>query len=124
MCAASCAGPALADYAERPARPGQTVLDLDALAAAEKANWVCKGANCARPAERRCLVSLSDGGEDAVTVREFDLADRRSFVEDGFILPKGKQDVDLGGREHAAGQPRVGARASSAAPAIPISSSG
>jgi prolyl oligopeptidase len=71
----------------------ETVLDLDALAAAEKANWVWKGADCARPLERRCLVSLSDGGEDAVTVREFDLVSK-SFVKGGFLLPKGKQRVD------------------------------
>jgi prolyl oligopeptidase len=70
----------------------ETVLDLDALAAAEKANWVYKGASCARPAERRCLISLSDGGEDAVTVREFDLPTAR-FVDGGFVLPKGKQRV-------------------------------
>jgi prolyl oligopeptidase len=69
-----------------------TVLDLDALAKTEKANWVWKGASCARPAERRCLVYLSDGGEDAVTVREFDLHDQ-AFVKGGFALPKGKQDV-------------------------------
>src|SRR3954466_3372017 len=82
----------LADYQkEQPA--WQNVLDLDALAAAEKANWVFKGVNCARPAERRCLVNLSDGGEDAVTVREFDLRSGR-FVEDGFNLPKGKQRID------------------------------
>ena len=71
----------------------ETVLDLDALAAAEKANWVWKGANCARPLERRCLISLSDGGEDAVTVREFNLK-TKSFVKGGFVLPKGKQNVD------------------------------
>ena len=70
----------------------ETVLDLDALAASEKANWVWKGAQCARPLERRCLISLSDGGEDAVTVREFDLK-AKSFVKGGFVLPKGKQDV-------------------------------
>jgi prolyl oligopeptidase len=70
----------------------ETVLDLDALAANEKANWVWKGAQCARPLERRCLISLSDGGEDAVTIREFDLR-TKSFVPDGFVLPKGKQDV-------------------------------
>jgi prolyl oligopeptidase len=69
------------------------VLDLDALAASEKANWVWKGAQCARPLERRCLVNLSDGGEDAVTVREFDLK-TKSFVKGGFVLPKGKQRVD------------------------------
>ena len=68
-----------------------TVLDVDALAKAEKANWVYKGSQCARPAERRCLISLSDGGEDAVTVREFDLATGK-FVPNGFVLPKGKQD--------------------------------
>ncbi|MFL6763813.1 MAG: prolyl oligopeptidase family serine peptidase [Sphingomicrobium sp.] len=71
----------------------ETVLDLDALAAAEKANWVWKGAQCARPLERRCLVNLSDGGEDAVTIREFDLK-TKSFVKGGFVLPKGKQRVD------------------------------
>jgi prolyl oligopeptidase len=71
----------------------ETVLDLDALAASENANWVWKGAQCARPLERRCLINLSDGGEDAVTIREFDL-DTRAFVKGGFMLPKGKQRVD------------------------------
>jgi prolyl oligopeptidase len=70
----------------------ETVLDLDALAAKEKANWVWKGVQCARPLERRCLISLSDGGEDAVTIREFDLK-TKSFVKGGFVLPKGKQDA-------------------------------
>ena len=51
----------------------ETVLDLDALSASEKANWVWKGASCVRPAENRCLLFLSDGGEDAVTIREVDL---------------------------------------------------
>jgi prolyl oligopeptidase len=69
-----------------------TVLDLDSLARAEKANWVWEGADCALPAERRCLLGLSDGGEDAVTLREFDLA-TRSFPKNGFILPHGKQNV-------------------------------
>jgi prolyl oligopeptidase len=81
----------LADY-QSPEPKWETVLDLDALAAAEKANWVYKGLSCARPAERRCLISLSDGGEDAVTVREFDLPTAK-FVEGGFILPKGKQRI-------------------------------
>lgn len=70
----------------------ETVLDLDALAASEKANWVWKGSQCSRPAERRCLISLSEGGEDAVTIREFDLPSK-SFVNGGFALPKGKQRV-------------------------------
>ncbi|MEO6866305.1 MAG: prolyl oligopeptidase family serine peptidase [Gemmatimonadaceae bacterium] len=69
-----------------------TVLDLDALSKSEKANWFWKGASCLEPAERRCLISLSDGGEDAVTVREFDLP-TASFVKNGFELPHGKQSV-------------------------------
>src|SRR5574338_714625 len=69
-----------------------TVLDLDSLAKAERANWVFHGSTCQQPAERRCLVFLSDGGEDANTIREFDLTSR-SFVKGGFYLPKGKQSV-------------------------------
>ncbi len=69
-----------------------TVLDLDALAKSEHANWVWKGADCVEPAQTRCLISLSDGGEDAVTMREFDLTSQR-FVTNGFILPRGKQNT-------------------------------
>ncbi|MCM8730323.1 prolyl oligopeptidase family protein [Hephaestia sp. GCM10023244] len=69
-----------------------TLLDLDALGKAEGKTWVWKGATCLQPEERRCLVSLSVGGEDAVTVREFDLA-TGTFVAGGFDLPISKQDV-------------------------------
>jgi prolyl oligopeptidase len=69
-----------------------TVLDLDALSKSEKANWFWQGATCAEPAEQRCLVRISDGGEDASTVREFDLKSG-TFVKGGFQLPHGKQDV-------------------------------
>ncbi len=69
-----------------------TVLDLDDLAKKENANWVWQGAICSQPTEDRCLVALSDGGEDAVTMREFDVVARR-FVVNGFMLPKGKQNV-------------------------------
>ncbi len=87
-----------------------TVLDLDALSRRENANWVWHGANCLQPSEERCLIALSDGGEDAVTLREFDLVTPR-FVSNGFSLPKGKQvvawmDVDtlLVAREWTAGE--------------------
>lgn len=67
----------------------ETLLDIDALAKAEGANWVFKGADC-RPGDgRRCLISLSNGGKDAVTLREFDLV-TKSFVADGFVLPESK----------------------------------
>jgi prolyl oligopeptidase len=67
----------------------ETVLDFDALATAEGKNWVYKGATCLAPEERLCLVSLSDGGKDAVVVREFDSVSR-TFVQGGFSLPEGK----------------------------------
>jgi len=67
-----------------------TVLDLDRLSAEENANWIWKGVDCESHAQRRCLLLLSDGGEDAVSAREFDLTTRR-FVTGGFALPKGKQ---------------------------------
>ena len=85
----------LADYVQ-PAPAWHTTLDLDALAKAEGKNWVWKGADCTSPAERRCLISLSDGGEDATTVREFDPATGQ-FDPAGFVLPHGKQDVAWSG---------------------------
>ena len=71
----------------------QTVLDIDALSKAEKANWIFKGSDCVGPAETRCLVSLSDGGKDAVVVREFDTV-TKSFVPGGFNIPEGKHRID------------------------------
>jgi prolyl oligopeptidase len=71
----------------------ETVLDIDALAKAENANWVYKGADCLAPEETRCLVSLSDGGKDAVEIREFDNK-TKSFVANGFHLSAGKQSAD------------------------------
>ena len=70
----------------------QTLIDVDALAAAEGRNWVFQGASCLPPDYRRCLVSLSDGGKDAAERREFDLR-RARFVEGGFHLPEGKQSA-------------------------------
>ena len=70
----------------------ETILDIDALSKAENANWVFKGAGCLPPEETRCLVSLSNGGKDAMVVREFDTT-TRTFVEDGFVLPEGKQVI-------------------------------
>jgi prolyl oligopeptidase len=71
----------------------RTILDVDALAKAEGANWVFSGADCLEPDNRLCLVSLSDGGKDAVTVREFDAREGR-IVEGGFRLPEGKHRFD------------------------------
>ena len=71
----------------------ETVIDLDALAKAEGQNWIWKGADCRPKTHDRCLVALSNGGKDAVTVREFDLT-TKTFVKDGFVLPESKQTVE------------------------------
>ncbi|MBN9318486.1 MAG: S9 family peptidase [Caulobacterales bacterium] len=71
----------------------RTLIDLDALSKAENANWVWKGTDCLQPDGKRCLVYLSDGGKDAVTIREFDVA-AGGFVKDGFVSPSSKQNVE------------------------------
>ena len=81
----------LASY--RTAEPQwETVLDFDALAAAEGRNWVNHGASLLPPDDRLAMLSLSDGGKDAVTLREFDIVER-AFVDSGFTLPESKQNA-------------------------------
>jgi prolyl oligopeptidase len=65
------------------------LLDVGALNEAEGENWTWSDVTVLRPGYRRCLISLSRGGADAVVVREFDL-DRREFVTGGFTLPEAK----------------------------------
>ena len=70
-----------------------TLIDLDALSKVEGKKWVWKGATCLLPEERMCLVALSEGGEDAISYREFDLEAGR-FVAGGFALPTSKQNAE------------------------------
>ncbi|RYZ09645.1 MAG: S9 family peptidase [Alphaproteobacteria bacterium] len=85
----------VAEYAK--AQPKwETLLDLDALSKAESANWVYKGVSCLPPANVDCLVSLSDGGKDAVRVREYSIADgaaKAAFVPGGFDIPEAKSSI-------------------------------
>ena len=71
----------------------ETLVDIDALSRAESKDWVWKGARCLAPDETRCLISLSEGGKDAVVVREFDTR-TKAFVADGFVLPEGKHRLE------------------------------
>ncbi|WP_428488181.1 prolyl oligopeptidase family serine peptidase [Rhodopila sp.] len=80
--------------AYRAAAPDWDVLlDLDALAAAEAADWIWQGAVTLPPEHARAMLRLSRGGSDAVVLREFDLVARR-FVTDGFVLPEAKSGVE------------------------------
>jgi prolyl oligopeptidase len=75
----------------RTAKPvWETVLDVDALAKAEGKEWVFQGATCLPPAETRCMIALSDGGEDATIMREFDTVTKQ-FVANGFTLAEKSQ---------------------------------
>jgi prolyl oligopeptidase len=71
----------------------KTVIDYDALGKQDNVKWVSKGLNCLYPGDRLCLVTLSAGGEDADTLREFDLKTGQ-FEPGGFTLPHSKQTVD------------------------------
>lgn len=65
----------------------QTLIDFDALGAKEGMPWVCAGIDILYPDGDRALIQLSDGGSDAVIVREFDIV-KREFVDDGFGIAK------------------------------------
>jgi len=108
----------LAEY-RKPQPAWETVLDLDALAASERENWVWGGAHALATDPSRCLVFLSRGGADAQVVREFDTR-TKTFLKDGFTLPEAKTRVDWADRDtllvatdfgpgslSAAGYPRI-----------------
>ncbi|HEX3661627.1 MAG TPA: prolyl oligopeptidase family serine peptidase [Acidobacteriaceae bacterium] len=81
----------IADFSH-PEPRWQTVLDIDALGKAEHTDWVFHGMSCLYPGTEYCILSLSVGGEDASTDREFNLKTGR-FVDGGFVSPHSKQDV-------------------------------
>ncbi len=77
----------------------QTVLDMDQYNTENEGNWVFKGMNCLSPKYRRCLVSLSPGGGDAVELKEFNMKSKK-FIEGGFQLPKSKMGVNWRDKDH------------------------
>lgn len=76
-----------------PAPQWDVILDIDALAKAENVSWFFRGADCLPPDNRRCMLRLTDGGKDAVHVREFDMG-TKSFMEGGFRLDEAKQGTE------------------------------
>ncbi len=77
----------------KPQPKWETLIDLDALNAAENRSgeekWVWHGADCFKPEYKRCLVALSPGGSDADVTREFDLTSKQ-WVKDGFFRKEAK----------------------------------
>ena len=70
----------------------ETVLDIDALAKEENANWVYKGVEVLEPSLDRAILRLSPGGKDASVYREFSIPERQ-FVQHGFELKEAKSDL-------------------------------
>jgi len=70
----------------------EVVLDIGKLSADENEKWVFKGSTCLYPDYKRCLISLSRAGADAVEIREFD-TDAKEWVKDGFRASESKGNV-------------------------------
>jgi prolyl oligopeptidase len=75
---------------EQPA--WEILLDIDALATAEREDWTWSGASTRPGTHDRAILRLSRGGSDAVVLREFDLASK-AFVSDGYVLPEAKSEA-------------------------------
>jgi prolyl oligopeptidase len=76
----------------RKASPAwEIILDIDKLATEESEDWLFAGAQ-ALPGSGARIVSLSRGGSDAATLREFDI-ETKAFVAEGFTLPEAKGGV-------------------------------
>jgi prolyl oligopeptidase len=67
----------------------ETLLDVDKLAIEENQDWILTGIQTQSGTHPRAILSLSRGGSDAATLREFDI-DARAFVANGFALPEAK----------------------------------
>ena len=83
----------------KPEPNWETLLDLDALSAADGVPWVWHGADFLKPDNVRALVALSRGGSDADVTREFDVV-RKAFVPGGFERPEAKGYLGWIDRDH------------------------
>ena len=82
----------LAEF-RKPDPQWETLLDVDRLAADERADWLLNWTQTRPGKDSRAILGLSRGGSDAVTLREFDM-DTCTFVAGGFVLPEAKGSVD------------------------------
>jgi prolyl oligopeptidase len=81
------------DEFRRPGPKWETILDVDKLAVTENEDWLLAWARTLPGSHARAILSLSRGGSDAATLREFDIA-TKAFISDGFILPEAKGGAD------------------------------
>jgi prolyl oligopeptidase len=67
----------------------ETLLDIDKLSETDGKKWVYKGSEGLYPDYNRFLIQLSDGGGDAVYIKEFDV-NKKQFIENGFSIDEAK----------------------------------
>jgi prolyl oligopeptidase len=77
------------DEFRKPNPEWETLLDVDRLALEENQDWLLAGVETLPKNHPRAILSLSRGGSDAATLREFDV-ETKSFVTGGFALPEAK----------------------------------
>ncbi len=65
------------------------LLDIDELSKKDNIKWVYKGASGLFPNYNRFLIQLSNGGGDAVLIKEFDV-EKKQFIENGFQIEEAK----------------------------------
>ncbi|MEQ8743681.1 prolyl oligopeptidase family serine peptidase [Parasphingorhabdus sp.] len=74
-------------------RQWEQLLDIDLLAENEGTSWFVNLMYLrVSPSGERAIIPFTIGGEDAATLREFDLVSKE-FVKDGFQTPNGKSSL-------------------------------
>jgi prolyl oligopeptidase len=81
------------DEFRKPNPKWEILLDVDRLALEENQDWILSWVQTLPGNHPRAILSLSRGGSDAATLREFDI-DTKSFVADGFVLPEAKSSAE------------------------------
>ncbi|MNK05487.1 Prolyl endopeptidase [compost metagenome] len=67
----------------------EIILDIDELSKKDEVQWVFKGASGLYPTYDRFLIELSNGGGDAVFIKEFDV-NKKQFITGGFQMDEAK----------------------------------
>ncbi|MDP5232046.1 MAG: prolyl oligopeptidase family serine peptidase [Cellulophaga sp.] len=70
----------------------ETLLDIDKLSAADNKKWVYKGSEGLYPDYNRFLIELSNGGGDAVYIKEFNV-NTKQFIKNGFSIDEAKGEA-------------------------------
>lgn len=71
----------------------ETLLDIDKLSETDGKKWVYKESTGLYPDYNHFLIQLSNGGGDAVYIKEFDV-NKKQFIENGFSIDEAKGEAE------------------------------